>query len=76
MLQIARADWKVDAQSRRSEMVQQVIAVEEKSGERIDNVVFMGMGEPLANLEESSARDSHHHAPWARHRRPPYHRFD
>jgi len=33
------------------EMVQQLIAVEEKSGEKIDNVVFMGMGEPLANLK-------------------------
>ncbi|MDQ6624235.1 MAG: 23S rRNA (adenine(2503)-C(2))-methyltransferase RlmN [Verrucomicrobiota bacterium] len=32
------------------EIVQQLIAVEERSGERIDNVVFMGMGEPLANL--------------------------
>src|SRR5437879_11411829 len=32
-------------------MVQQLIAVEEKSGEKIDNVVFMGMGEPLANLK-------------------------
>src|SRR5207248_970004 len=32
------------------EMVQQLIAVEEKSGEKMDNVVFMGMGEPLANL--------------------------
>ena len=32
------------------EIVQQLIAVEEKAGERIDNVVFMGMGEPLANL--------------------------
>src|SRR5262245_44591849 len=33
------------------EIVQQLIAVEEKSGEKIDNVVFMGMGEPLANLK-------------------------
>jgi 23S rRNA (adenine2503-C2)-methyltransferase len=34
------------------EIVQQLIAVEQKSGEKIDNVVFMGMGEPLANLAE------------------------
>jgi 23S rRNA (adenine2503-C2)-methyltransferase len=33
------------------EIVQQLIAVEENSGEKIDNVVFMGMGEPLANLK-------------------------
>ncbi len=26
------------------------MAVEQASGEKIDNVVFMGMGEPLANL--------------------------
>jgi 23S rRNA (adenine2503-C2)-methyltransferase len=33
------------------EIVQQLIAVEAESGEKIDNVVFMGMGEPLANLK-------------------------
>ena len=33
-----------------SEIVQQLLAVEKASAERIDNVVFMGMGEPLANL--------------------------
>jgi len=33
------------------EIVDQVIAVEQASGERIDNIVFMGMGEPLANLK-------------------------
>ena len=33
------------------EMVQQLIEIEKKSGEKIDNVVFMGMGEPLANLK-------------------------
>jgi 23S rRNA (adenine2503-C2)-methyltransferase len=32
-----------------SEIVQQLMAVEAASGEKIDNVVFMGMGEPLAN---------------------------
>jgi 23S rRNA (adenine2503-C2)-methyltransferase len=34
-----------------SEIVDQLIAVESESAEKIDNVVFMGMGEPLANLE-------------------------
>jgi 23S rRNA (adenine2503-C2)-methyltransferase len=27
-----------------------LLAIEKESGERIDNIVFMGMGEPLANL--------------------------
>ncbi|MEY2563224.1 MAG: rRNA (adenine2503-C2)-methyltransferase [Verrucomicrobiota bacterium] len=34
-----------------SEIVQQLLEVEKASGERIDNVVFMGMGEPLANFD-------------------------
>jgi 23S rRNA (adenine2503-C2)-methyltransferase len=34
-----------------SEIVQQLLAVENASGEKIDNVVFMGMGEPLANFD-------------------------
>jgi len=36
---------------RANEIVDQIIAVERESGEKIDNVVFMGMGEPLANLQ-------------------------
>jgi 23S rRNA (adenine2503-C2)-methyltransferase len=36
---------------RPNEIVDQIIAVERESGEKIDNIVFMGMGEPLANLE-------------------------
>jgi 23S rRNA (adenine2503-C2)-methyltransferase len=34
-----------------NEIVGQIIAVEHATGEKIDNVVFMGMGEPLANFE-------------------------
>jgi 23S rRNA (adenine2503-C2)-methyltransferase len=34
-----------------NEIVDQLIAVERATGEKIDNVVFMGMGEPLANLQ-------------------------
>ena len=34
-----------------NEIVDQIIAVERATAEKIDNVVFMGMGEPLANLE-------------------------
>jgi 23S rRNA (adenine2503-C2)-methyltransferase len=34
-----------------NEIVDQLIAVERATTEKIDNVVFMGMGEPLANVE-------------------------
>jgi 23S rRNA (adenine2503-C2)-methyltransferase len=34
-----------------NEIVDQLIAVERATGEKIDNIVFMGMGEPLANLD-------------------------
>jgi 23S rRNA (adenine2503-C2)-methyltransferase len=34
-----------------SEIVDQIIAIERETGEKIDNIVFMGMGEPLANLD-------------------------
>lgn len=34
------------------EIVDQVLTVQEDFGERVSNVVFMGMGEPLINLEE------------------------
>src|SRR5213075_2206560 len=46
------------------EMVQQLIAIEEKSGEKIDNVVFMGMGEPLANLKNLLRAICIINAPW------------
>jgi 23S rRNA (adenine2503-C2)-methyltransferase len=46
------------------EIVQQLIAVEEKSGEKIDNVVFMGMGEPLANLKNLKRAIQIINAPW------------
>ena len=35
-----------------SEITGQILAAERISGERVDNLVFMGMGEPLANLPE------------------------
>jgi 23S rRNA (adenine2503-C2)-methyltransferase len=34
-----------------NEIVDQIIAVERETGEKIDNIVFMGMGEPLANFD-------------------------
>ncbi|MEY4483002.1 MAG: rRNA ((2503)-C(2))-methyltransferase RlmN [Verrucomicrobiota bacterium] len=33
-----------------SEIVEQILQVEKHAGARVDNLVFMGMGEPLANL--------------------------
>jgi 23S rRNA (adenine2503-C2)-methyltransferase len=36
---------------RADEIVNQILAVERASGEKIDNIVFMGMGEPLANID-------------------------
>ncbi len=35
-----------------AEIVEQVAQVEAHAGERIDNIVFMGMGEPLANFSQ------------------------
>jgi 23S rRNA (adenine2503-C2)-methyltransferase len=37
---------------RAAEIVEQILRVEELSGERVNNLVFMGMGEPLANFVE------------------------
>src|SRR5438105_6522715 len=41
--------WKRNL--RPDEIVNQIMAVEKEGGERIDNIVFMGMGEPLANYD-------------------------
>lgn len=46
------------------EIVQQLLAVEKASGERIDNVVFMGMGEPLANFTNVTHAIRIINAPW------------
>lgn len=46
------------------EIVQQLLAVEKKTGEKIDNVVFMGMGEPLANLQNLQRAIAIINAPW------------
>ena len=46
------------------EIVDQLLPVEETSGERIDNVVFMGMGEPLANLINLLRAIQIINAPW------------
>jgi 23S rRNA (adenine2503-C2)-methyltransferase len=46
------------------EIVAQFLAGEELSGEKMDNVVFMGMGEPFANYENLMRAISILNAPW------------
>jgi 23S rRNA (adenine2503-C2)-methyltransferase len=46
------------------EIVHQLMAVEQASGEKIDNVVFMGMGEPLANLKNLKRAIQIINQPW------------
>lgn len=47
-----------------NEIVDQIIAVERATGEKIDNIVFMGMGEPLANLDNVLRAIRIINAPW------------
>ena len=49
---------------RPNEIVDQVIAVEQASNEKIDNIVFMGMGEPLANFDHVVRAIRIINAPW------------
>ncbi len=49
---------------RPNEIVDQIIAIERETGERIDNIVFMGMGEPLANLDNVMRAVRIINAPW------------
>ena len=46
------------------EIVNQFLRVEELSGEKINNIVFMGMGEPLANFGDVIRAISIINAPW------------
>ena len=46
------------------EIVSQVLLAEKISGERINNLVFMGMGEPMANYENWLQAVSILNAPW------------
>ena len=50
-----------------AEIAGQVLAAEILSGERVDNLVFMGMGEPLANLDHLLAAIDLITAPWGLH---------
>ena len=54
--------WKRNL--RADEIVNQIMAVEEATGGRIDNVVFMGMGEPLANYDNLMRAIQIINAPW------------
>ncbi len=46
------------------EIVAQVSGVRAATGERVDNIVFMGMGEPLANYEHLARALEVLNAPW------------
>jgi 23S rRNA (adenine2503-C2)-methyltransferase len=46
------------------EITAQVRAAEQATGERVDNIVFMGMGEPLANWKNLSVALGILNAPW------------
>ena len=50
-----------------AEIAGQVLAAEAIAGERVDNVVFMGMGEPLANFDQLLAAIGILTAPWGPH---------
>src|SRR5437773_9208824 len=49
---------------RANEIVDQIIAIERATNEKIDNVVFMGMGEPLANFDNVLRAIQIINAPW------------
>jgi 23S rRNA (adenine2503-C2)-methyltransferase len=46
------------------EITAQVLAASRQSGKKINNIVFMGMGEPLANMEHLLKAISIINAPW------------
>ena len=46
------------------EIVEQTLRAEDVSGERVNNLVFMGMGEPLANFEQLLRAIGIINAPW------------
>lgn len=49
---------------RTDEIIAQVLLVEKETGHRINNLVFMGMGEPLANFENLNRAITILNAPW------------
>jgi 23S rRNA (adenine2503-C2)-methyltransferase len=54
--------WARDLQA--GEIVEQIIQVEAIAGEKINNLVFMGMGEPLANFKNVMRAIEIINAPW------------
>lgn len=46
------------------EIIDQILAVEAETGQPIDNIVFMGMGEPLANYDNLLRAIEIINAPW------------
>ncbi|MEP6670867.1 MAG: 23S rRNA (adenine(2503)-C(2))-methyltransferase RlmN [Chthoniobacter sp.] len=54
--------WSRNLQA--GEIVDQVLRTEELSGEKINNIVFMGMGEPLANFANLMKAITIINAPW------------
>jgi 23S rRNA (adenine2503-C2)-methyltransferase len=54
--------WKRNLSA--GEIVDQFLQVEALSGEKINNIVFMGMGEPMANFENLMRAISILNAPW------------
>jgi 23S rRNA (adenine2503-C2)-methyltransferase len=49
------------------EIVEQLVKAEALSGERVNNIVFMGMGEPLANFDSLMRAIAIINAPWGIH---------
>ena len=49
---------------RSGEIVEQILQAEAVSGEKVNNLVFMGMGEPLANYEQLIRAIQIINAPW------------
>ena len=54
--------WKRDL--RADEIVSQILLVQQDSGHRVTNLVFMGMGEPLANYKNLTRAIDIINAPW------------
>jgi len=54
--------WKRNLSA--GEITGQVMAAEKATGQRVDNIVFMGMGEPLANWKNLSLALEILNAPW------------
>jgi 23S rRNA (adenine2503-C2)-methyltransferase len=52
---------------RAGEIVGQLLEAEAVSGERVNNIVFMGMGEPLANFDDLMRAIAIINAPWGVH---------